>query len=77
MVATHPLCQALPPGTQGVVSTPVVRSRRMSAPCMQARPEHVRSCVYAGQVPETGFSAYVSRARETPAIRPLTVHMEK
>ena len=58
MVAAHPRCQVLPPGTQGVVSTPAVRSRRMSAPCMQARPDHVHSCVHAGQVPETGFSAY-------------------
>jgi len=32
-------------------------------------------CVHAGSVPETGFSAYGSRARSTPAIRPRTVHM--
>ena len=52
MVSTHQMCQTLPPGTQGVVSTPAVRSRRMSAPCMQARPEYVRSCVQAEKVPE-------------------------
>ena len=43
MVDAHPLYQALPPCTQGVVSTPAVSSRCMSAPCMQSRPEHVLS----------------------------------
>ena len=37
--------------------------------------EHVFPRVHAGTVPETGFSAYDSRARATPAIRQRPVHM--
>ena len=73
--SAHPRCQAQSPGTQGVVPTPAARPRRMSAPCTQARAEHVRPRVHAGLVPETGVSAYVSRARATPAIRHRSVHM--
>ena len=44
MGAAHPRLQALPPGTQDVVSTPAVRSCSMSAPCMQARPSMYALC---------------------------------
>jgi len=39
--SAYPRCQAPPPGTQGFAWTPDARPRRMSAPCTQARAEHV------------------------------------
>jgi len=66
--STNGLHQPSAPGiatcTQDVVSTPAVSPRRMRAPCMQARPEHVCSCVHAGQVQETKFSDKAAESKK-------------
>jgi len=70
----HPLLQVPPPRTHVVAPTPIPHPRRTCAPRMQARPEHTRPHA-PSRSPETGFSAYVSRAPATPAIRQQPVHM--
>ncbi len=62
--AAHPLRQAPPPRTHAAAQTPAAHPRRTCAPCTQERPEHTRP--YApSRSPETRFSAYVSRARNS------------
>jgi hypothetical protein len=49
--SAYPRCQAPPPGTQGFAWTPDARPRRMSAPCTQARAEHVCQACTGGAGP--------------------------
>ena len=73
--AAHPRCHAPTPCTHAVAPTPAAHQRRTSTPRMQARPEYARPRRHAVRTQETRFSAYVSRARVTPATRLRPVHM--
>ena len=63
--ATHQRCQAPPPRTHAATQTPAAHPRRTCAPRTQERPERIRTPHAPSRSPETRFSTYGRRSRNS------------